>query len=220
MAFESLGGGGHGCEFGIFQRSFGAEPLGLLRWADIYQDQLTQALNTDFAGVGEPEFTNIFVPPGGHPPEYWTTDTRYHMAMRCFVKVEDVPLDRMTVQVRKRLSYLRGKLIDDLRSGSKIFVYKNMKRNLTDEELGRLHAACRRFGDNTLFYIRYEDAAHPCGTVVPAADGLMIGYIDRFSHTPDTDEFLGAATDSLLRLCRKAYSLWQDTASLSRQAAQ
>jgi hypothetical protein len=84
------------------------------------------------------------------------------MAMRSFVPVADVPLDRMREQVTKRFKYLSRKLAEDLRSGAKIFVYKNMKRNLTDTELQRLHSACRRYGDNTLLYIRYADvSAHP-----------------------------------------------------------
>jgi tetratricopeptide (TPR) repeat protein len=212
-AFESLGGTGHGCEFGIFQRHFGAEPLGLLRWADLTQDQLAAALETEFAGVGEPDFTRVFVPASSPRPEYWTTDTRYHMAMRCFVLVEDVPLDRMTRQVTKRLKFLRNKLIDDLREGSKILVYKNMKRNLTEAELRRLHAACRRYGDNTLLYIQYEDTEHPSGTVEYRSEGLLVGYIDHFSHTPDSDQYIGPATGELLRICRAAYGLFHARAA-------
>jgi tetratricopeptide (TPR) repeat protein len=218
MQFESLGGGGHGCEFGFFQRHFGAEPLGLLRWADIFQDHLSTVLETEFAGVGDPEFTNIFVPENS--TEYWTTDTRYHMVVQSSVPVGDVPLDRMRQQVTKRFKYLSRKLADDLRSGTKIFVYKNMKRNLTDAELRRLHAACRRYGDNTLLYIRYEDAGHPSGTVVAADDGLLIGYIDHFSHTPDTDEYVGTATDALLLICRRAHSLWQEAGLAGRPQEQ
>lgn len=207
MQFESLGGGGHGCEFGIFQRHFGAEPLGLLRWADIFQDELIAALDTEFAGVGEPEFTEIFVPPRSDPAEYWTRDKRYHMVMRSFVRVDEMPLDRMTQQVARRLKFLREKLLSDLRVSEKIFVYKNMKRNLTDEELDRLYTACRRYGENSLFYIRYEDAEHPNGTVRLLKPGLAIGYIDHFSHTADTDELIEPATDSLLALCRHAHAV-------------
>lgn len=35
LQFESLGGSGHGCEFGLAQRHYGAEPLDLLRWSDL-----------------------------------------------------------------------------------------------------------------------------------------------------------------------------------------
>jgi tetratricopeptide (TPR) repeat protein len=210
MNFESLGGGGHGCEFGIFQRSVGAEPLGLLRWADIFQEQLTTALQTEFAGVGEPEFTRIFVPPTEDRGQYWTTDTRYHMAMGSFVYADQVPMDRMSKLIHQRMRFLRAKLIDDLHTGAKIFVYKNMKKTLTDAELTRLHAAVRRYADTTLFYIRYEDAEHPNGMVEWSGPGLLIGYIDHFSHTPDTDVLIGRADGQFLTLCRNAYALWTD----------
>ncbi len=80
----------------IFHRHFGAEPLGLLRWADIYHDHLATALETEFAGVGEPEFTNLFVPSSSGRPEYRTTHKRYHMDIRTFVHSDEVPLDLMT----------------------------------------------------------------------------------------------------------------------------
>jgi tetratricopeptide (TPR) repeat protein len=212
LAFESLGGGGHGCEFGIFQRDVGAEPLGLLRWADIYQDQLCQALETNLAGIGEAEFTNLFVP-SSDKPEYWTTDTRYHMAMRCFVLVEEVPIERMRKQVLARLKFLRGKLLEDLRLGEKIFVYKNMKRNLTEPELDRLYNAVRQYGRNTLLYIRYADSENRSGSVRVDRVGLMIGYVDHFSHSPDTDRFIGHATKTFLEICRKARAIWEDDQS-------
>jgi tetratricopeptide (TPR) repeat protein len=208
MQFESLGGGGHGCEFGIFQRHFGAEPLGLLRWADIFQEQLATALETDFSGVGEPEYTKLFIPPNSARPEYWTTDTRYHMAMRCFVHVDEVPLEIMTRRVTKRLTFLKNKLMEDLKAASKIFVYKNMKRNLTPEEVQRLYKACRRHGPITLLYIQYSDYENSNGVVRELAPGLLVGYIDHFSHSPTTDEYLGSANNSLMVLCRRAYVMW------------
>jgi hypothetical protein len=207
MGFESLGGGGHGCEFGLLQREFGAEPMGLFRWADIFQEQLSKALETELAGIGEPRHTNVFIPPTTARPEYWTTDKRYHMAMRCFVYPDETPRRRMRTLLTKRFAFLRRKLLDDLRTGGKIFVYKNMKRNLADAELDRLFAACRSYGRNTLLYIRYQDGEHPNGTVRWRRPGLLVGYIDHFSHTPDTDAFIGGANASLLRICREAHRL-------------
>ena len=209
MNFESLGGGGHGCEFGIFQRAMGAEPLGLLRWADLDHHRLIAALNNDFEGVGEPEFTRVFVPPHEGRQQYWTTDTRYHMAMNSFVSVDEVPEERMSRLVSQRMRFLRAKLIDDLRSGQKLFVYKNLKRNLTDDEIATLQAAMRRYGDNTLFYIQYEDQEHPNGTVEKRSPSLLVGYIDHFSHTADTDQLIAPAHEQFLALCRQAYAVWR-----------
>jgi hypothetical protein len=205
MNFESLGGSGHGCEFGILQRGFGAEPLGLLRWADLAPHLLAEALEQEFEGVGLVENTILFVPPGDRP-EYWTRDSRYWMAMRTFVAADATSEEQMREQVCRRLQFLRDKLIGDLRASAKIFVFKVIERNLTDQEIGRLHAAMRRYGDNTLLYVRYQDEEHPNGIVEVAADGLMIGYIDRFAHSK-TDENLGPATQSWVALCKAAHAL-------------
>ena len=209
MQFESLGGTGHGSEFGIFQSHFGAEPRGLLRWADLSGDQLMAALDHEFDGVGDVDNTILFVTDSTGRPEYWSRDARYHMAMRCFAYPEDVPPDRMLSRVTRRLQFLRDRLIQDLKSGEKIFVYKNMKRSLTNAELARLHAAVRRYSNNTLFYIRHADADHPAGLVESVGQGLLVGYILRFTHTPDTNEYLGPTAELLRDLCQSALSISQ-----------
>lgn len=219
MRFESLGGTGHGCEFGIFQRKFGAEPLGLLRWADLGVEQLCRALESEFEGVGDPENTVVFVPETGHDrPEYWTRDHRHHMAMRSFVYCDEVSETEMIRLARQRLKFLRRKLLEDLRLSEKMFVYKNMKRNLTLEELDRLYAAVRSYGDNTLFYICYSDRNHPAGTVevISEKPGLILGYTDRFTHTPDDSKFLGETSEIFIELCNAALSLWYSGATQSK----
>ena len=165
LRFESLGGSGHGCEFGLLQRELGAEPLGLLRWADLGHDLLTAALEDEFKGVGEPEHTEIFVPSNDGWQHWWTRDKRYWMAMRTFVEVAAAPYGEMQRQVTQRQKFLRRKLIADLQAGEKIFVYKNMYANLDAESLRRLHRAVRAYGKNVLLYICYEDDEHPNGTV-------------------------------------------------------
>jgi hypothetical protein len=206
MNFESLGGSGHGCEFGLVQRKFGAEPLGLLRWADLGADAegLIAALTTEFAGIGEPEHTELVTLPNGGRNEYWTRDRRYWMAMRAFIFEDEIPHDKMNAQACRRLQYLRHKLTEDLREGRKIFVYKNMWRNLTDDELSRLHGAVRRFGDNTLLYVRFADASSRGGTVRAKEPGLMVGYIEHFAFSPK-NEPQGEATLAWLGLCQEAW---------------
>ncbi|HEY4041326.1 MAG TPA: WcbI family polysaccharide biosynthesis putative acetyltransferase, partial [Rhodopila sp.] len=101
------------------------------------------------------------------------------------------------------------KLIEDLEAGDKIFVYKNIQRNLTDAELVRLHAAVRKYGNSTLLYIRYADETHPNGTVEARAPGLLVGFIDHFAFSPE-DKPLGSAHESLYAICQKAYRMYAD----------
>jgi tetratricopeptide (TPR) repeat protein len=218
MQFESLGGTSLGCEFGMFQREFGAEPLGLLRWADMPYDGLILALENRFEGVGSPENTELFVNRENARPEYCTRDLRGFMFMRAFIYEDEMPFERMWKQALRRLGFLRDKLIGDLESGSKIFTYRLTKRNLDPAELARLHAAVRSYGDNMLFYVRYEDAEHPNGTVELAAPGLMIGYIDRFKITPDGQLSANPPSASWMALCTRAQALWRDRSAAAAAA--
>lgn len=203
LQFESLGGGGHGCEFGLFQRELGAEPLGLLRWADLGPDQLALALETQFAGVGKAEYTTVFAGDKANNSEWWTTDTRYHMAMRTFIETQRMTYEQVCYLVLKRLQFLSRKLIDDLSAGNKIFVYRHMYRNLRECEIIRLYSAVKSYGSGRLFYIRYQDEGHPNGTVEQVDDNLLVGYIDHFSWSPK-DEFVGPPNKSLISLCKAA----------------
>jgi tetratricopeptide (TPR) repeat protein len=204
MRFESLGGSGHGPEFAIFQQHLGADPDGLLAWADLGADLLAAALETRFDGVGLTENTIVFAP--DHSGDWWTKDKRHWMAMRSFVRADSLDIDQATPVVCDRLQSLSRKLIEDLQAGEKIFVFKDLHRNLTEAETSRLHAAVRSYGDATLFYVRYADDNHSAGTVVAVAPGLLIGYIDHFAFSPDNKP-IGPADGAWLTLCDRAFRL-------------
>ena len=181
MRFESLGGSGAGWEFGMVQRACGAEPMGLLRWADMPFEMLVGALEQRFVDVGHPDMTELFVTPDANGvAEYCSRDLRGMMAMRTFVAQASVTQTEMFEAMCRRLQYHASKLIQDLTQGGRIFVYRLTDRNLTRDELARLHAAMRAFGENTLLFVRLADDAHPDGMVETVAPGLMIGYMDRF----------------------------------------
>jgi predicted Zn-dependent protease len=210
MQFESLGGRGLGCEFGIFQRDCGAEPLGLLRWADMPYEGLLSALLNRFEGVGSEEHTVLFTTAiGGGRAEYCTRDKRDMMFMRTFVWEDQTPFERMKVSAFNRLRFLSRKLIDDLAQGSKIFVFRLTDRNLSGAEVDALHSAMRSYGDNTLLYVRYEDSSHPNGTVEVVKPGLLIGYMDRFKMARTGELSAAPPTASWLAVARQAYSLCQ-----------
>jgi hypothetical protein len=106
------------------------------------------------------------------------------------------------------LQFLSRKLIEDLEQGNKIFVYRLTDRHLSDAELDRLHAATRAYGDNTLLYVRYQDAEHPNGTVELVKPGLMIGYIDRFKMSRTGELSAAPPTASWLKICQNAFEIW------------
>ena len=208
MQFESLGADPGGCEFGLIQREFQAEPLGLLRWATITAADLTLALDLEFAGVGDPDNTELTVNPSGARFEYTVADRRYGMMMHTFVYTDEVPFDRMFQQICRRLAFLRGKLLDDLRSGEKIFVWRKTPVNLTDSELNALYTAMRRYGDNTLLYVGYNDEHHPDGQVQWLRPGLLRGHVDRFI-TGRNGVVGPPVTQTWVKICGNAYRLWQ-----------
>jgi tetratricopeptide (TPR) repeat protein len=136
--FESLGGN---CEFGLVQRHFGAEPLGLMRWLSISPERLCEALETKLAGIGEAQFTELRVG-GGH--EFITSDTRYGMAMHTFIKDSGQDKTKLAVQMQRRLRFLRDKLLQDLAAGEKIFLYR-CREDTTNEHVEAMSACVRSY---------------------------------------------------------------------------
>lgn len=212
MSFESLGGARFGCEFGGVQRAFGAEPIGLLRWADLAPEHITEALERRLEGVGLPQNTEIFTYGEGDSAEYGTRDARFHLLMHTFVLESSAPPEKVFRDACRRLQYLSRKLLEDLEGCTKIFVYKLTYDNLTTEQLDRLHAAIRSYGPNTLLYVRYADAGHPNGTVELVKEGLLVGYIDHFG-TSRQDTPLPLPVDSWATICQRAYDLWRSEAN-------
>ncbi len=201
LRFETIG---DTCEFGIVQRRFGAEPISLLRWASTPPAKLVTALETDLAGVGDPEFTVIEAVRG----EYISRDTRYHMFSHSFTPETAETLERFRAQHLRRMQFLRRKLLDDLAACEKIFVYKS-NHGLSDAEAIAIHDAIRRYGGRpALLCVRLADQGHTPGQVDVMRDGLMMGYTDRFS-TVDIN------VDVWVELCRKAATLWDEMTGLA-----
>jgi tetratricopeptide (TPR) repeat protein len=138
MQFESLG---QNCEFGLVQRRFGAEPLGLLRWAFVPPVHLAHLLETRFAGFGEPDNVTVQRSSWG---EYCVQDTACNLTFHTF-QTHDIgdPAVFLAKQAT-RLRWLRDKLLADLSEANKIFVYKPMQwrgSSALSSNAGR-HACC------------------------------------------------------------------------------
>ena len=192
LQFESLG---DNCEFGVVQRHFGAEPLGLLRFTSTPLGLLAAALESRLEGVGDPANTDLKVFNG----EYMTTDKRLHMAMHTFIRETGDDREKRLVSVCRRLRFLRDKLLADLTEANKIFVY-SCTEPLDDEAIQPLWRAIRTYGDNRLLLVRVADNANPSGSVRRLAEGFMAGYIDKL-------DVAAPSVDVWLDVCRKAVFL-------------
>ncbi len=183
--FISLGGTLGGCEFGVAQRHFGSTDLGLLRWAQTKVEQLRAAFEREFEGVGEESNTVLSLRRRSiDDQEYVTSDRNFGMITHTFVQVEDMPADRMLTQTCRRLRFLKGKLLEDLRAGGKTFVFK-IAHPTSDDEIRALFAALRRYGDSDLLCVFQADDARPPRTLRVVERGLFAGYLGYFMGNPN-----------------------------------
>jgi hypothetical protein len=194
--FESLG---QNCEFGLVQRRCQAEPLGLLRFSSTPLPKLLAALEAHFEGMGDPDAVRVELSSNGR--EYMISDTRFGFLYHAFVDSGAMEADALHQREVKRVPFLVNKLLDDLASGDKIFVFKGMGV-MEEEEVFPLAMALRRYGPNTLLFINLADADHAAGRVEVRAPGFYVGYLDRFAPSEDASDF---ELSQWVRVCRAAY---------------
>lgn len=172
LAFESLG---ERCDFGAVQRKFGVEPLGLLRFAFASYDPLIAALEDRFDAVGTLEDTSF----ERYNDECILYMRKYRLIFHTFVNYSEMntgqKLEAFRQQQRRRLTFLKDKLISDLEDPQKIFVYSTNERT-TDADAKRLFRLLRSYGPNSLLYVRPARRNRPEGSVEVLQPGLVAGY--------------------------------------------
>jgi hypothetical protein len=200
LAFESLG---ENCEFGLVQRRFGAEPLGLLRFSSTPLPKLLDALRAKFKGLGNPR--NIEVQESSNGREYMVLDKRFGFLYHAWVMVGEQKPEDIAARETRRLPLLIRKLTEDLMLGEKIFVFHGM-RPLSLDEACELSAVLREYGPATLLWVELADGAHKPGTVERIQSGLLKGYMDRFAPGENAHDL---SLDCWTTLCRNAYRQWR-----------
>jgi capsular polysaccharide biosynthesis protein len=202
--FESLG---DNCEFGLVQRWAGAEPLGLLRFAGLPGDSrledLVAGIECGFDGLGEPDSIEITIGgrPGDGDREYLIRESRYQLFYHTFLRPTDMAEAGLRKSEATRLRFLRRKLLADLASAEKIFIWK-CNDPVEPPRIERLFAALRRYGPITLLWVCAEDhAPGRVGSVEQLAPGLLRGVIDRFAPYDDMNRI---SHDTWYAICANA----------------
>jgi glycosyltransferase involved in cell wall biosynthesis len=196
--FESIG---LNCEFGLVQRAFGIEQLGLLKWCVSEPEMLIEALQRRFDGIGEEGNVEI----GRHGWEYDIIDKAYGFRGHSFVPVESIEISEFKKNTENRLNLLKRKLIEDLEDGQKIFVYKQNGQPFPDETMFRIANLIWEFGGSTLFWVcDHKITGKPAGTVDQLSKNLIRGHITRLAPYDDAHSI---DLEGWIDLCRKAFEL-------------
>jgi hypothetical protein len=209
MKFESLG---DNCEFGLIQRAGGADPIGLLRFAGLHiplehrLGKLVAALHEGFKGLGAAGTVKLHT--AGDNREFIITETAYQLSYHTDLHEGQIDADTLLRQEYKRLPFLARKLLDDLESADKIWVWRSHVTN-EQEQVAPLLECLGRYGPNTLLWIVESDPAHPPGTVECLDERLMRGYVEKFAPMENATDI---RPRSWFIVCKKAYDLYRMTA--------
>jgi hypothetical protein len=174
--FESIG---DNCELASVQRGLGVDQLAFFRWSSTTADILLAALDEDLVGGidGSALRLELAREPGGSPAEYIVVNDRYGTQAHAFAREGEIDPARLVEREHRRLTLLRRKFLEDLRTGRRIYVFRSDQPQTT-AKMTALAAALRRRGPNTLLWVGLAEPGRPPGHVEIAGDGLVRAYMD------------------------------------------
>lgn len=172
--FESLG---VDCEFGLFQRALGHEPLGLLRWSATSVPELVRAFRNRFAGLGDVENIELVVVDS----ELYLRDLAYDMSMHTFIAHEPGAEARLKEKMSQRLRFLIRRLLEQLEGQDRIFILKDNPAS-NEFTILRLFEEMRSIAECRLVVVQREDAQAPAFSFKQLRPGLHVARIDRFGN--------------------------------------
>jgi hypothetical protein len=169
VQFEMICGN---CDMGLVQRAFGLEPLSLLRFAGTYPSVSIRGLDTGFDGIG------VHLEPwqAGHE---WMMRDHYGLSYHTGQPVDAVTPERLITMERRRIGFLRDKLLTDLSDGEKIFVADRVAASL--HGVMALFLALRRHGPLSMLWLTPTPHRSGGGAVTEVYPGLFVGTIYQFS---------------------------------------
>jgi hypothetical protein len=197
IAFESMG---ENCELGLVQRKWGAEPLGLLRFASSPLDKLLPALRNRFREMGSAGQLEVQL---GGGQEYMVLDRKYGFLYHAWAKVGELTPEEILTREHRRVPFLIRKLTEDLQGGEKIFVYHGLTP-LIPQQVRAMSAALRLYGPGKLLWLELADAQHPPGSVEWVEHNVIKGHIDRFAPGENAHDFSLPGWEAV---CRAAWRL-------------
>ena len=186
LEFQSLG---RHCALGNVQRHFGAEPFGLLRFANIFPDALVTGLRMRFADIGDLDKLSFITFENSR--ELQGRHSVYGLDYHTFRFVDEIDVEAFAVTEAKRLAYLARLFIEQIENDEKIFV--RLLDFQSDAEALALHQLLRAYNSRARLLILGgppDHARERGGRVIELRPGLYRGYF-----TTTSDQTIGPSPD-------------------------
>ena len=200
--FESLG---RNCEFGLAQRRMGIDPLGLLRFASIPPTRLLQGLDLGFDGIEALDNLRAYTNDDEPGSEVLVRDARYGVQFHTGKPRGDASDDATLQTAARTIGFLRNRLIEDLQTGRKIFVFQNTGTTSLAQAWPLINML-RDHGPNTLLFVT-EGRTHPAGMVEQIEPDLLHGHVARLAPAHDVESLI---LEPWISLCANAYRFWRE----------
>jgi hypothetical protein len=194
------------CELGLAQRSVGAEPFGLFRFAKVPLPKLMAALATQFEGYGSPGSMEIV---SDVASEFQIIDKVFGFRNHSFAFAnQGATADAVMQREIRRIPYLVRNLINELQEASKLFVFHDAGLS-SRQEIDELVNVIGSYNPgNTLLWVQLADPDHPAGSAYLAKPGLICGFL---SHFEPVDIVRHVRIPDWLEVARKAHAIWAAT---------
>jgi hypothetical protein len=196
--FESLG---DSCEFGLLQRRWGVDQMGLFRFAGGDLASVCEALDDRLAAFSRDDALDFHVAP--NTGEWIVHVAAYHLVVHTWVNEHVQAREAMATDQTTKLRYQARRFLEDLEDGEKIFVFR-ARYDYEPAQIESLAAALRRDGPNTLLWVDVARTPDEAGQLVVAGEGLLRARISRLAP----DENAHNADDlAWIDLCQRALRL-------------
>ncbi len=206
--FESLG---HNCEFGMAQRLMDYEGLGLLRFGGIPVQKLIEGLDYNFDGMDAPDnlmpyLADAALDGNRNEREFLVYDRRYNSNFHTDLAEHRSTPDAVVAMFARSVGFLRRKLLEDLESGHKIFVFQHPAAT-TVAHVWPILNVLRSYGPNSLLFVT-DGGPHAPGSVEQLDDDLYHGFVTRLAPI-----YEAALLDlpSWTSVCANTYRLWRES---------
>ena len=165
---------GRDCEFGLVQRTLGAEPNDLFRFSDPTPEVLVKLINTGFADYGE----HCYIALDEQQPrrEWFFVDHETRTSRHSRIFEGDLPKEKVQDLALFWTRLLREKSARDIAAGNKIYVMKTSQGDLMEEAVVEVARALRSKGRGWVLWVEPGDPVGHCEMVM---DGLLRARIDR-----------------------------------------